>query len=104
MLVKIIALLVTFLASCTIAPGSPEDHSVVTYYDRNRDGIADYELHHVAKTTYLSFAFDRFKVHRPVRRPNEPGVPIQQRAGESSGSAAREGHTGNASEPGRPTL
>ena len=49
------ASLVAFLASCPIALGSPEKHTVVTYYDRDRDGIADYELHHVRKTTYLSF-------------------------------------------------
>ena len=53
---KITSLVVAFLASCTIATGSPENHTVVTYYDRNRDGIADYELHQVRKTTYLSFA------------------------------------------------
>lgn len=55
MRVKIIALLVTFLATCTVAPGSPEDSTVVTYYDRNRDGTADYEVHQVRNTTYLSF-------------------------------------------------
>lgn len=52
---KTISLLVAFLASCTVAPGSPERHTVVTYYDRDRDGIADYELHQVRKTTYLGF-------------------------------------------------
>jgi hypothetical protein len=49
------ASLVAFLASCIIALGSPEKRSVVTYYDRDRDGIADYEVHQVRKTTYLSF-------------------------------------------------
>ena len=55
MWLKTTASLAVFLASCTIALGSPEKQTVVTYYDRDRDGIADYELHHVRKTTYLSF-------------------------------------------------
>ena len=76
MRVKIIALLVTFLAICSVAPGSPEDHTVVTYYDRNRDGIADYELHQVRKTTYLSFALidskctGRYDFRRSVAYPH----------------------------------
>jgi hypothetical protein len=44
------------LAICSIAHSSAEDRDVVTYYDRNRDGIADYELHQVRRTTYLSYA------------------------------------------------
>jgi hypothetical protein len=103
MRVKIIALLVTLLASCTIAPGSPEDHSVVTYYDRNRDGIADYELHQVRNTTYLSFVlidskftgrydlrmslaypYNNERVNLPVPRrvkviPGMPPYPVDKR-------------------------
>jgi hypothetical protein len=100
---KVIASLVAFLASCTIALGSPEDRSVVTYYDRNRDGIADYELHQVPGTTYwtwalidskftgrydvrlkLAYPFDRERVNLPVPRhvkviPGMPPYPADQR-------------------------
>ena len=37
------------------ALGSPEDRAVVTYYDRNGDGVADYELHQVPGCTYCSY-------------------------------------------------
>lgn len=93
---KIVASFVSFLASCAIAAGSPEDRSVVTYYDRNRDGIADYELHQVPGTTYWTWAyvdskftgrydvrlklvypFDQDRVNIPVPRHVKliPGVP-----------------------------
>jgi hypothetical protein len=54
---KIVPSFFSFLASCALAAASPEDHSVVTYYDRNRDGIADYELHQVPGTTYWTWAY-----------------------------------------------
>jgi hypothetical protein len=54
---KIVASLISFLATCAIPAASPEHHSVVTYYDRNRDGIADYELHQVPGTTYWTWAY-----------------------------------------------
>ena len=93
---KTISLLVAFLASCTVAAGSPEKRTVVTYYDRDRDGVADYELHQVRNTTYLSFVlidskytgrydvrmslaypYDRERVNLPVPRHVRvtPGMP-----------------------------
>ena len=33
------------LASCASHDAPPTEHSTVTYYDRNGDGIVDYELH-----------------------------------------------------------
>jgi|GEM_PF-1463632 len=44
------------LAICSIAHSSAEDHDVVTYYDRDGDGVVDYELHRVRNTVYLSYA------------------------------------------------
>lgn len=44
------------LAICSIAHSSAEDRDVVTYYDRNGDGVVDYELHRVRNTVYLSYA------------------------------------------------
>ncbi len=43
-------------AICSIAHGSAEDRDVVTYYDRDGDGVVDYELHRVRNTVYLSYA------------------------------------------------
>ncbi len=46
-----LALIATLLIGCaTHAPqgsqdSAADDHGVVTYYDRNHDGLADYELH-----------------------------------------------------------
>ena len=91
------------LAICSIAHSSAEDRDVVTYYDRNRDGIADYELHQVPGTTYwtwalidskftgrydvrlkLAYPFDRERVNLPVPRhvkviSGMPPYPADQR-------------------------
>jgi hypothetical protein len=47
---------VLVLATCSIAHGSAEERDVVTYYDRDRNGVVDYELHRVRNTVYLSYA------------------------------------------------
>jgi hypothetical protein len=47
---------VLVLAICSIAHSSAEDRDVVTYYDRDGDGVVDYELHRVRNTVYLSYA------------------------------------------------
>ena len=54
---------VLVLTMRALALASPKDQSVVTYYDRNRDGIADCEVHQVRGTVYLSYVlFDsKFK-------------------------------------------
>jgi hypothetical protein len=52
----ILTSLVAILASCSVALSKPEDHSVITYYDRNNDGVVDYELHRVPGTTYWTWA------------------------------------------------
>ena len=44
------------LTSSPAALGSPQDRAVVTCYDRNGDGVADYELHRVAGSVYRSYA------------------------------------------------
>jgi hypothetical protein len=52
----IISLCILLLVSCTVARSSPEDHSVITYYDRNKDGVVDYELHQVPGTMHWPWA------------------------------------------------
>jgi hypothetical protein len=79
-----------------VASSAPEDHSVTTYYDRNNDGIVDFELHRVPGTTYwtwalidskfigrydrrlkLAYPFDSEHVNLPVPRRVKitPGMP-----------------------------
>jgi hypothetical protein len=53
---KIITALLVLLWSCSLVQSAPEDHSVVTYYDRNNDGVVDYELHQVPGTRYWTWA------------------------------------------------
>src|SRR4051812_16775697 len=92
----IIASVVLVIAICSVARSAPEDHSVVTYYDRNNDGLVDYELHQVPGTMYwtwalidskltgrydfrlkLAYPFDREGVNLPVPRHVKitPGMP-----------------------------
>jgi len=52
----ILVSLAALLASSAVAISKPEDHSVITYYDRNNDGVVDYELHQVPGTTYWTWA------------------------------------------------
>jgi hypothetical protein len=40
----------------SIAQSAAEERDVVTYYDRDGDGVVDYELHRVRNTVYLSYA------------------------------------------------
>ena len=47
---------VLVLAIGSIARGSAGEHEIVTYYDRDGDGVVDYELHLVRNTVYLSYA------------------------------------------------
>ena len=37
--------LIVFLASCVSHEAPAPEHWVVTYYDRNHDGVVDFELH-----------------------------------------------------------
>jgi hypothetical protein len=53
----ILASLAILLASCAVPGNPPENLSVTTYYDRNKDGVADYELHQIPGTTYWTWAF-----------------------------------------------
>jgi hypothetical protein len=53
---KTIASFLVFLSSYSVVRSAPEDHSVVTYYDRNNDGVVDYELHQVPGTMYWAWA------------------------------------------------
>ena len=47
---------VLVFAISSLAPGAGADRDVVTYYDRDGDGVVDYELHRVRNTVYLSYA------------------------------------------------
>jgi len=52
----ILASIVALLASCAGSRNAPEGRSVTIYYDRDNDGVVDYELHTVPGTTYWSWA------------------------------------------------
>jgi hypothetical protein len=62
MRLAIVALLAAVLTSC-VAPRSAlgEDRYVVTYYDRNHDGIVDFELHHLPGTADSAWALSDTK-------------------------------------------
>jgi hypothetical protein len=47
--------IVLVLTTVSVARSSAKEHAVDTYYDRNLDGVADYELHQ-ASAVYLSYA------------------------------------------------
>jgi hypothetical protein len=91
-----LASLVALLASCAVPTSTLEERSVTTYYDRNNDGLVDYELHRVPGTTYwtwalidskftgrydrrvkLAYPFDSEQVNLPVPRHVKitPGMP-----------------------------
>jgi hypothetical protein len=93
---KLLVSLAVLLAICAVSSSAPEDHSVTTYYDRNNDGVVDYELHHVPGTAYwtwalidskftgrydrrlkLAYPFDSEHVDLPVPRHVKitPGMP-----------------------------
>jgi hypothetical protein len=57
MRLTIVASLVAAFCSFSVVCASPEDHSIVTYYDRNGDGAVDYELHQVPGTKYWTWAY-----------------------------------------------
>jgi hypothetical protein len=42
-------------AIASVAYASPKDQDVVTYYDRDRDGVADCEVHQVRGAVSLSY-------------------------------------------------
>ncbi len=95
----ILASLVALLASCAVPGNPPENRSVTTYYDRDNDGVVDYELHRVPGTGYwtwalvdtkgtgrydrrmkLAYPFDSECVDLPVPRNVKitPGMPPSQ--------------------------
>ena len=95
----ILASLAALLASCAVLGNTPENRSVTTYYDRNKDGVADYELHQVPGTAYwtwalvdtkftgrydvrmkLAYPYDSERVNIPVPRNVKviPGMPPSQ--------------------------
>lgn len=55
-LLFLVLLLVVLLASCAATPSATENLSVTTYYDRNEDGVVDYELHRIPGMTYWTWA------------------------------------------------
>lgn len=92
-------LLVVLLASCAATPSTTENLSVTTYYDRNEDGVVDYELHRIPGMTSwtwalidtkfkgrydvrmkLAYPFDREGADLPVPRNVKitPGLPPMQ--------------------------
>ncbi|HWM23603.1 MAG TPA: hypothetical protein VNP98_02170 [Chthoniobacterales bacterium] len=95
----LLASLAALLAGCAAPGNAPENRSVTTYYDRNKDGVADYELHQVPGTAYwtwalvdtkftgrydvrmkLAYPFDSERVNLPVSRnvKVKPGMPPYQ--------------------------
>ncbi|MEY2579553.1 MAG: hypothetical protein QOI49_2377 [Verrucomicrobiota bacterium] len=70
MRLAIVASLVALLTSC-VGPTSPleRDHYVITYYDRNHDGIVDFELHRLPGTADSTWALSdtKFKGRYDVR-------------------------------------
>lgn len=52
----ILASLVALLGSCAVPGNPPDNRSVTTYYDRDNDGVVDYELHRVPRTDYWTWA------------------------------------------------
>jgi hypothetical protein len=65
MRLAIVALLPALLTSC-LAPRSEleENRYVVTYYDRNHDGIVDFELHRLPATADSTWALSDTKFKR----------------------------------------
>ena len=90
-------LLISMLSSCgALPPASDENRYVVTYYDRNHDGVVDFEFHDIpgaadaawalSDTKFtgrynvklkFGFAFEREKVDLPVPKNVKitPGKP-----------------------------
>ena len=53
---SIFTTLLLFFTLRLVTAASLEHRAVVTYYDRNGDGVADYELHHVPGSVSRSYA------------------------------------------------
>ncbi len=73
------------LAGCANSPGpSPDSNYVITYYDRNQDGIVDVEFHHHRYATDSDWALidTQFRGHFDLKsilgyaRTDTSGLPI----------------------------
>jgi hypothetical protein len=82
----VLTLVLGVLASCDLPPPP-----VITYYDRNGDGVVDFELHHHPKSYDTDYAFcdtqfrgrydlrinyNPFKPREQIDRPIPTGVKI----------------------------
>lgn len=95
MRLMILASLLALLGSCAV-PRAVENRSITTYYDRDNDGVVDYELHEVPGTVYwrwalidskgtgrydvrmkLAYPFESERVDLPIPRNVKitPGMP-----------------------------
>ena len=53
-----------FLIGCTSLPPLPQqDHEITTYYDRNHDGVVDFELHETPGVADAGWALSDTKFH-----------------------------------------
>ena len=74
-------LLTLFVAGCASGGGLRHEHWVVTYYDRNRDGIVDFEFHHVPGQADEAWALSDTKFRGRYDRRLEVWLCFRARAG-----------------------
>lgn len=61
MRLAIVAVLAALLVSCAATNALKEDRYVVTYYDRNHDGVVDFEFHDIPGTADAAWALSDTK-------------------------------------------